>query len=107
MSRVPTQAEFQDRLAREMQRRGWTQQVLADRAGISQQLISRYLTGGWPKAPMLAALASALDCSVDYLLTGKDRVATPRRDADPTGALLGAQAVRPKAPAARRGRRAG
>lgn len=90
-----------------MQRLGWTQVALSERSGVSQQVISRYLRGSWPTPPQLVMLALAFGCSTDYLLTGKDTLATPRRDADPTGALLGAQAVRPKAPAARRGRRAG
>lgn len=71
------QADFEARLRSAMQTRGWTQQVLAERTGLTQQLISRWLTGGWPHARYLPRLALALGCSIDWLLTGQESLSQP------------------------------
>lgn len=96
------------RLRALMDAKGWTQVALAERSGLSQQVISRYLRGSWPTPPALVQLARAFDCSLNYLLTGQEWAATaPPRDMGVAAPLAGAQAVRPRAPAAKRGRRAG
>src|SRR5439155_8073625 len=49
------------------QQRGWTQVGLADRAGISQPMISRIEGGKRPDAYVYGRLASALDLTVQQL----------------------------------------
>lgn len=51
-----------------MQSKGFTQQELADKAGITQAAVSRYLReSNIPRATELSALADALDVSLDWL----------------------------------------
>ena len=57
------------RIKRYIWSKGFTQQQLADRTGISQYLISRYINGYVsPSARNLKKIADALSCSADDLL---------------------------------------
>jgi len=99
------QADFESRLRSAMQARGWTQQVLAERTGLTQQLISRWLTGGWPHTRYLPRLALALGCSIDWLLTGQDSLSQPApADRRPVDGLVDDVAAR-TVPAAKSRRR--
>src|SRR5205085_1571135 len=62
-------ATFGERLARIRQQRGWTQQELAERAGIRYETISRIENGVHkePRVYVAVALAKALGTTVDYL----------------------------------------
>lgn len=52
-------------------RRGWTQEELAQRLGVSAQAVSKWETGqSMPDVALLLPLAQALGCTVDELLTG-------------------------------------
>lgn len=74
-----------DNLARRihllMQREGLTQQELATLLHISQPAISLYLKGRMPPADILFRIAQIGNCSVEWLLTG--------RQAKPNGMAIG------------------
>ena len=58
--------EFGRRLRKRMVRKGLTQQELADEVGISQVMLSNYITGrSMPGFYIVDKIARALDCSVD------------------------------------------
>jgi transcriptional regulator with XRE-family HTH domain len=70
-----------DRIKAQRQRRRFTQDELARRAGLTQAHVSQLEAGARenPQANVVLALARALDCSTDYLLgmyelTEKERV---------------------------------
>lgn len=53
--------------------RNMTETELAQKTGIFQQLISRYCNDiTVPTATSLILMAMTLDCSVDFLITGKE-----------------------------------
>ncbi len=61
-------AEFAARLRNVMRRKGYSQQQLSVRTGISQPAISNYVTGRrMPSFYMIDKIAKALNCSVDEL----------------------------------------
>ena len=51
---------------------GWTQEAIAEKAGIRQGLISTYMKGGDVKASTLIKIAKAFNVSTDTVL-GLDR----------------------------------
>lgn len=54
------------------QEKGMTQSVLAERLGITPQAISKWERGlSFPDLSRMEELATMLEVSVDYLLTGK------------------------------------
>lgn len=64
---------FAGRLRLARQQLGWSQQTLADRAGLSVHAI-RSAEGEQqePRAYTLGLMAEALDCSMDWLWTGQE-----------------------------------
>lgn len=61
--------EFAERFAMLRQRRGLTQQRLADKLGVTAQAVSKYETGqSLPDVQMLKSLAAIFGCTTDYLL---------------------------------------
>ena len=57
------------RVAEMLEKRNMAQKELADRIGISEGVISRYISGDRdPKPEMIANLATALHTTSDYLL---------------------------------------
>lgn len=88
-----------------MDARGMRQVELADRLGVPQSLVSRWIRGAWPAAYQLPGLADALGTSLDYLLRGTE--ASSRRGPSVDQAVAGAKALQAgrTAPAAsKRGR---
>lgn len=76
-------------VAEARRQRGWTQEGLAARLGVSAQAVSKWETEqSMPDVGMLRPLAEALDCTVDELLQGDPAVLkrTP-------GALVGSRAA--------------
>ncbi len=70
---APFRRRFGERLRRLRERRGWTQEKLADELGCEQRVISRYERGlSLPQAAMLVGLASAFDVSIGKLLLGQE-----------------------------------
>jgi phage repressor protein C with HTH and peptisase S24 domain len=63
----------------------WTQERLAEMTGLSKGSIQRYESGDIPKGDYLIKVAEALDCSVDWLITGKNP--------QPSGSLGGAEKI--------------
>jgi transcriptional regulator with XRE-family HTH domain len=63
-------ATLGDRVAKERQKRGWTQQELAERAGVRYETINRIENGKHtePRVYVAVALAKALGTTVDYLV---------------------------------------
>ena len=60
---------FGERLKEIIEERGMTQRELAEKAGITEATISRYLSfQRVPKATHVLKIANALKCSCDYLL---------------------------------------
>jgi transcriptional regulator with XRE-family HTH domain len=58
-----------DRLENLRDAKGWSQEQLADRAGLSHSLITKTENGkNSPRSEALDKLAQALDCTTDYLL---------------------------------------
>jgi DNA-binding XRE family transcriptional regulator len=61
-----------ERIAQARKVKGWTQQELADRIGVTFQAVSKWETGAsMPDVGLLVAIAAALEMSTDALLTGK------------------------------------
>lgn len=70
---------IEDRLKEALERRGMTQRELAEKLGITEVSVSRYMSGDrTPKATILAEIAEILHVSIDYLATGK-KTAKPAR----------------------------
>lgn len=63
-----------ERVRRLRKARGWAQADLGDKIGLRQLAVSQIETGktSSPRSETLAALADALDTSVDYLLNGSE-----------------------------------
>src|SRR5574344_2533865 len=58
-----------DRLKKTMKERGYNQKQLADRTGLSEAAVSKYLSGyRTPHLEILVVLAKSLGVSTDYLL---------------------------------------
>ena len=65
---------FGERLAALLKERGWTQQMLAQKAGVTEAAVSHYIKGDRvPRACVLARIAEALDTTSDYLISGTAR----------------------------------
>jgi transcriptional regulator with XRE-family HTH domain len=61
------------RIAEMLKKRNMSQKGLAERIGVSEVVISRYISGGRdPKPDMIANLATALHTTSDYLLGIED-----------------------------------
>ncbi|UJH75027.1 helix-turn-helix domain-containing protein (plasmid) [Burkholderia cenocepacia] len=60
-----------ERIRLERRKRGWSQNELAKRSGVTQGLISQIENGTNDSSKHLPGLARALDVSVDWLETGK------------------------------------
>lgn len=61
--------EFASRLKFRMKENGMNQKTLADRIGVSQALISKYITGkAIPNSYQLSKIARVLGCSVSELI---------------------------------------
>lgn len=59
---------FAIRLFNSLERSGMTQKEFADRIGINQGTVSRYLSGDRiPKATLIVSMAKALGVTCDYL----------------------------------------
>lgn len=59
---------------------GWTQDMLCSRAQISSSFLSEVENDlSRPRGPVLVRLAKTLEMSVDFLLTGEERVPPPAR----------------------------
>ena len=60
---------LKDKLKERREKLGYTQDMLAQKTGLTQQAIAGYETGvRKPNTDILAALADVLECSTDYLL---------------------------------------
>lgn len=61
--------EMGDRILNSLQKKGMTQRELARRVGVTEAVMSRYISGDRePKPEMLANIATALGVTSDYLL---------------------------------------
>lgn len=61
--------ELGTRVATTLKKRGMTQKELAERIGVTEAVISRYVSGDRePKPEVLANIATALHTTSDYLL---------------------------------------
>lgn len=66
MSEDESRSEFGFRLSKLMYRKGITQMELAERAGLTQAQLSKYITGKTtPSFYTVDKIAKALDCSID------------------------------------------
>lgn len=62
--------EFAERFERLRQDRGYTQQKIAERLGITPQAVSKWENGtSLPDAEMIRSIAQLMDCTTDYLLS--------------------------------------
>jgi transcriptional regulator with XRE-family HTH domain len=60
-----------DRIKKIRKQKGWSQNELAQKAGISYAQLSRYeIKGSQPPAEVLNKLADALETTVDFLING-------------------------------------
>lgn len=61
--------EFAERFTQLRQDRGYTQQKIAEKLGITPQAVSKWENGtSLPDAEMICSIARLMDCSTDYLL---------------------------------------
>lgn len=66
--------DFVIRLKQLMNASNYTQKQLAELCGVTEAAFSRYINlERFPKSEILSNLATALNTTTDYLLTGKDR----------------------------------
>ena len=64
---------FGERIVKLLEEEGYTQRELASMIGVTETALSRYLKNERePKMEIIAMLATALNTTTDYLLTGKD-----------------------------------
>lgn len=64
---------FGERIAKLLETEGYTQRELATMIGVTEAALSRYLKNERePKMEIIANIATALNTTTDYLLTGKD-----------------------------------
>ena len=62
-----------ERIQRLMKAQGYTQAELASMVGVTGAAMSRYINDNRePKAEILANLATALNTTIDYLISGKE-----------------------------------
>ncbi len=62
-----------DRILRLMKENDYTQKELASMVGVTESAMSRYLRNERePKAEVIANLATAMNTTSDYLISGKD-----------------------------------
>ena len=62
-----------ERIQNLMKENGYTQKELANMVGVTESAMSRYLRNERePKAEIIANLATALNTTSDYLISGKD-----------------------------------
>lgn len=81
--KATSEARFAVALAMLREKRGLTQQEVAEKAGIAQPMLARYERGQLPTVPTLQRLAAALDARVT-LLPDEIRIEpTPTRRAKP------------------------
>lgn len=60
-------------IARHLVRKGWTQKQLAERIGLTESTMSRYMNGTrQPTAYALLRMSRAFGCTVDDLVQGLD-----------------------------------
>ncbi|MGN0886426.1 MAG: helix-turn-helix domain-containing protein [Candidatus Spyradenecus sp.] len=64
---------FSERLLSLMKAQGMNQKTLSALAGVSQGTISKYLNGQDPKSAELFRLAQALNVTMDYLYSGRNK----------------------------------
>ena len=66
---------FQGRLKRAIKLRGYTQEKLAEKCGITEVTLSRYVRGGRePRAGAIRKIAEILNVSADWLLGLSDEM---------------------------------
>ncbi len=64
-----TQTTFAERLAKLLNKQGMTQKELAERVGVTEATMSRYMhSERIPKSEIIANIATALHTTSDYLL---------------------------------------
>jgi HTH-type transcriptional regulator/antitoxin HipB len=66
-------------IQQERQKKGWTQAMLGDRAGISRQTISKIEQGRWASVAMASfyRMIAALDLEIDLVHVQRKRLWTP------------------------------
>lgn len=64
---------FSERLAALMAKKGINQKALSALAGVGQGTISKYLNGQEPKSAELFRIATALNVTMDYLYSGRNK----------------------------------
>lgn len=70
---------FPERLRRLRLEREWQQKDLAEISGIHRSQLSAYEIGRYrPSWEALIQLAEAIDCTVDYLMQGRESDSPPR-----------------------------
>lgn len=70
-----------DRIATLQREKGYTQKELASMVGVTEAAMSRYVKNERePRVEVIANLATALNTTSDYLITGKDESAASYSD---------------------------
>ncbi len=73
---------FSERLQKLREGAGMSQKQLASRIGVSLTTIQKYEKGQLPRSSHAIELAKVLNCSIDWLLTGKEATFSGTRDDD-------------------------
>lgn len=79
--------DIASRIQTAMKQRGWSQALLAERAGLTRVAITHIVRRNRvnPQASTLIAIAQALECSIHWLVTGTEYCATDTQSRLPTG----------------------
>ncbi|SHO47085.1 FHIPEP family type III secretion protein [Anaerocolumna xylanovorans] len=66
---------FEERLINARKDKNYTQEELALRLGVTPQAVSKWERGmGYPDTPLMVSLCHILNCSMDFILKGEERV---------------------------------
>lgn len=70
-----------------MKQVGLTQEQLAEKVGISQAMVQKYVSGRSKKTTRILDLSRELNCSPDWLLTGQEKNSPPDENASWLGSI--------------------
>ena len=75
MTELEFMEDFSDNLIYYLQTKGWSQEELAERSGLSQAAINRYMQcKRMPTAKAIVSICCAFDCDIDDLILTDEEI---------------------------------